>query len=266
MGAVAGLGLGIAAKVFHVDVDPRIDQVYHALPTSNCGACGYPGCMGFAEAVILEGAPVDGCPPGGAETAEVIAKLMGAEVIAKEKMVAMVMCGGGEEEAPRKFDYQGILDCQAAYLLGGGDKSCSYGCLGYSTCNKACPFDAIITNDKGLSEIVRDKCTGCEICVKVCPVNVIKMVPYRSMVHVLCNSSDKGPQVRKACTVGCIACMLCQKACPNEAIKVEDFLAAINYDLCTHERACIEVCPTNCIVDLEASPEAVEEVKAEVES
>ena len=40
------------AKKFKVEEDPRIDEVNELLPGANCGGCGYPGCRGFAEAVI----------------------------------------------------------------------------------------------------------------------------------------------------------------------------------------------------------------------
>ena len=55
LGIAFGLGLAVAAKRFHVDADPRIEEVYEALPGVDCGACGYPGCAGYAEAVVVEG-------------------------------------------------------------------------------------------------------------------------------------------------------------------------------------------------------------------
>jgi electron transport complex protein RnfB len=264
MGSLAGLGLGVAARKFHVETDPRIEVIFEALPGTNCGACGYPGCMGFAEAIVTAGAPPDGCTAGGPETAEAVAGILGVEVEEQEKMVALVLCGGGPEEAGRKSLYTGIPDCRAAHLLGGGDKGCQFGCLGYATCVRACPFDAIHMNDRGLAEVDREKCTACGICVTECPVNVIKLVPERSMVHVLCNSKNKGADVRKLCKVGCIACMLCQKHCPSEAVEVKDLLAFIDYDRCNHARVCIGKCPTKCIVDLAPERAPVEEETREV--
>ena len=54
-------------------------------------------------------------------------------------------------------------DCAAmAYVPGGGSKSCSYGCLGYGNCVKACPFDAIhIVN--GIAVVDKDACKACGI-------------------------------------------------------------------------------------------------------
>ena len=52
IGAVLGLVLAFAAKVFEVIEDPRYAQVHNLLPGYNCGACGYPGCQGLANAHV----------------------------------------------------------------------------------------------------------------------------------------------------------------------------------------------------------------------
>ncbi len=52
LGLVFGFGLAIASKVFHVEVDTRIEDIQAILPNANCGACGFPGCAGFAEAIV----------------------------------------------------------------------------------------------------------------------------------------------------------------------------------------------------------------------
>ena len=44
--------LVVAHKVLHVDEDPRIEAAQLMLPGTNCGACGYPGCLGLAEAIV----------------------------------------------------------------------------------------------------------------------------------------------------------------------------------------------------------------------
>ena len=52
IGGVLGLVLAISAKVFEVVEDPRYAQVLQLLPGYNCGACGYPGCQGLANALV----------------------------------------------------------------------------------------------------------------------------------------------------------------------------------------------------------------------
>ncbi len=65
MGLVLGLGLAYAAEILKVEVDERVEAVTNFLPGLNCGACGYPGCAGFAEG-ILDGdvEKLSDCKPG----------------------------------------------------------------------------------------------------------------------------------------------------------------------------------------------------------
>ena len=43
IGALLGVMLGVASKVFHVELDEREAKVTEMLPGYNCGGCGYPG-------------------------------------------------------------------------------------------------------------------------------------------------------------------------------------------------------------------------------
>ena len=52
LGFLLGLGLSIASKVLYVEVDTRVEDVTAMLPNANCGGCGFPGCAGFAEAIV----------------------------------------------------------------------------------------------------------------------------------------------------------------------------------------------------------------------
>lgn len=52
IGALLGLMLGIASKVFAVKEDERSTHVTGMLPGYNCGGCGYPGCSGLANALV----------------------------------------------------------------------------------------------------------------------------------------------------------------------------------------------------------------------
>ena len=79
MGLLFGIILGIAAKVFAVETDPRIEQITQALPGANCGGCGYAGCANFADAVVRGAAPTNGCMVGGAQVAAQVAAVMGQE-------------------------------------------------------------------------------------------------------------------------------------------------------------------------------------------
>lgn len=52
LGGLLGLGLGVASIFLHVKPDERIEFVFSKLPGYNCGGCGYPGCQGFADALV----------------------------------------------------------------------------------------------------------------------------------------------------------------------------------------------------------------------
>jgi Na+-translocating ferredoxin:NAD+ oxidoreductase RNF subunit RnfB len=41
--------LAFASRVFKVEVNPKIEEIAAILPNANCGACGRPGCSGYAE-------------------------------------------------------------------------------------------------------------------------------------------------------------------------------------------------------------------------
>ncbi len=249
IGAAFGSLLAVASRKFAVAVDPRVETIQSSLPGANCGACGYPGCSGFAEAVAAGEAPADGCPVGGTEVARRIASIMGVEVAEREPEVARVLCGGGDREATVHYRYSGIEDCRAAALTpGGGPKACSYGCLGMGTCVRACPFDAMYMDRNRLPRVIEKRCTGCGNCVRACPRKLIVLAPVSKRVHILCNSRDRGPVVRKVCTVGCIACRLCVKECPRQTIAFEENLARIQYSGCDSCEACVAKCPTKCIV------------------
>ena len=89
---VFGLILAVAAKVFEVEVDPRLPEIQACLAGANCGGCGYPGCGGCAEAILAGKAPVTACAPAGPENAAKIAAIMGMEAPSGDKMVAHVLC------------------------------------------------------------------------------------------------------------------------------------------------------------------------------
>lgn len=74
IGAILGMILGIANKYLVVEEDTRVGQVTEMLPGANCGGCGYPGCAGFANALVEgEATKVSSCVVSNPETREKIA-------------------------------------------------------------------------------------------------------------------------------------------------------------------------------------------------
>ncbi len=174
IGLSAAVVLAIAAKVFYVEVDPRIVEVEDALPGANCGGCGYTGCSACAEAIVLGKTPVTACIAGGPDVAVNVATVMGGEVGFIEPRIAEHYCTGGDR-ATKKYRYEGVVDCRAMAELYGGDLHCGFGCLGFGTCVKLCPFDALKMGPEGYPAVVPGKCVGCGTCERVCPTGVINL-------------------------------------------------------------------------------------------
>lgn len=251
IGLVSAIALGVAARRFAVEVDPREAALLELLPGVNCGACGFAGCAGYARALAKGEVPPDLCPPGGRDVALKLGHILGVTVTMSEPQVAVVFCQGDSRAAKAKYRYLGVTDCVAAQRLADGPKLCPGGCLGLGSCARACPFGAVEMTADGLAVISRELCTGCRKCVAACPRQVIRMAPLAATVHVLCNSHDSGAIVRKYCTVGCIACQICVKTAP-EAYRVEERLATVIYG--QHEDVLLGLakCPTHCILDFSA--------------
>ncbi len=247
-GLFIGIFLGLADKKLTVKVDEKEEAILGVLPGNNCGGCGYPGCSGLAAAIAKGEAPVNQCPVGGAPVAAKIGAIMGEEVKETARMAAFVKCTGTCEKTKDNYNYTGVEDCEMmAFIPGGGSKACSYGCMGFGSCVKACPFDAIhVVN--GVAVVDREACKACGKCIAKCPHHLIELAPYVQQTFVGCSSHAKGKAVTTACELGCIGCKKCEKTCPNGAITVTDFCAHIDYEKCTNCGACKEACPRHVIL------------------
>ena len=249
IGLLAALMLSTASRKFHVDVDERVESVLEALPGANCGACGNPSCFSAAEAITSGKQPVTACVAGGQDVAAAVAALMGEAAPVLDVVVSIRHCGGGVN-ASRRFQYSGIDSCVAVSRLAGGDLICPRGCFGYGDCVRACPFDAMSLDDRGLPVIDLDRCTGCGVCVSECPrgsTGLLELLPENGAVAVRCSSHDRPKDRKGYCTMCCIACKKCEKVCPSDAIHVVDLLAVVDYSKCIACGQCVAVCPQKCI-------------------
>jgi Na+-translocating ferredoxin:NAD+ oxidoreductase RNF subunit RnfB len=245
---VLGIALGFFKKIFAVPVDEKVEAVRAVLPGANCGACGYPGCDGFAAAVAGGNAPATGCAAGGPKVAAKVAAIVGGDADVTP-VVAVLACRGSHEFAPLKGDYVGVETCHAAKLSAGGTKLCAWGCMGYGDCVKVCKFGALSIGDEGLPVIDRAKCTGCQACIKECPQKLLQAVPVGtngSLVHCGNRNTVKA-QVLKTCKKGCIKCELCIKNCPQGALTMVNGIPVTDYSKCIACGTCNAKCPTKAI-------------------
>ncbi len=212
LGVVVGICLAAASKIFYVYVDPLVLAVDDVLPGANCGGCGYPGCSSNAEAVVAGKSAPNSCVAAGPEVAEAIAAIMGVAIEATEPDIALPGCYYGVQDADQRYIYNGLNDCRAVAMLGGGSKVCTIGCLGLGTCAQVCPFDAIRMGGKGLPEVDGKKCTGCGTCERVCPKHIINL------------SSITRRILREYTTEECTT--PCQRACPA-GINIREYVGQI---------------------------------------
>ena len=265
LGILFGVVLGLADKKFAVEVDERVSAVRAAVAGANCGACGYAGCDAYSEAVVRGDAKANACTPGGAKTVKAIAAIMGVNAEAQEPMVARVRCQGTCERVTTRYEYSGVPSCRAVSGIAGGPNACEFGCVGFGECLSVCAFGAIKIVD-GIAVIDDDVCTGCGMCVDVCPRNIITMLPKDQTVVVMCRNEATGKRAVLQCKTACVGCKRCEKACDSESIKVVKGVAIIDETTCTRCGACIPVCPMHCIVNFyERNMEDVALVTAQAE-
>ncbi len=174
IGAVCGIVLSLASKIFYVYEDPRIAMVENCLAGANCGGCGFAGCSAAAAAVVSGKAPANICIVSGKTGAEAVAKVMGVEVGNAEAPLSYNMCEGGFRAAD-KYHYMGISSCKAMAVVFGGKRVCTVGCIGLGDCVKACQFGAVAMGPKGHPVVDEEKCVGCGACQKACPKDIIEV-------------------------------------------------------------------------------------------
>lgn len=261
LGALGGLTLllasmlAVAQRKLFVAEDPRIDAVEEMLPHANCGACGYPGCRPFAEALVAGSTSPGKCTVSDDAGRARVAAYLGVDVGAEEKRVARLACAGGTNVAPWRARYDGEPTCRAAALVAGGGKSCFWGCLGLADCEVSCDFDAIHMNSNRLPVVDEALCTACGDCVEACPKDLFSIHPVSHRLWVACRSLEEGDGVLEECEVGCTACARCAMDAPG-LVTMRSGLPVVDYDR-PQTRDAIERCPTGAIVWLDPRVGAV---------
>lgn len=149
LGLVFGLGLGLAARFFHVERGGLEAEIEAMMPGTNCGQCGFPGCAGAAEALIAGNAAASCCPPGGLALAEALAARLGLALDASAV----------QTQQPRIAEVREEI------------------CIGCTKCFKSCPTDAVLGAVKQIHAVIREACTGCAKCEGVCPTGAIELTP-----------------------------------------------------------------------------------------
>lgn len=133
LGAIFGVCLAIASKKLAVHIDPKLEKLNKLLPGVNCGACGFPGCMGLAEEILSGRHDINTCKVIDDANKEKVANFLGQKTEKHIKKVATCHCFGGTK-VKNRFEFTGQQDCKSANLFLAGFKECVFGCLGLSSC------------------------------------------------------------------------------------------------------------------------------------
>jgi electron transport complex protein RnfB len=274
LGILASALLGVAARVFYVEEDPRVEALTEALPGSNCGGCGFAGCASYAEAVLKDPAVAANlCVAGGNKTAQTVGDLSGKAAGTCEPRMSFRRCAKTEGAMRHVFAYAGLSSCVAAAATADGPDQCAYSCLGLGDCLRACPFDAIVIKN-GMATIVVERCVGCAKCIAACPREVLELTPLDHRVMIFCSTQNKGKAAMDSCSVGCINCMACVRKCPAKAVSSRDGRIRIDHRACMAfgsgcEDACLAACPrkilrSTCPPELKAQAAPAQSVQAAV--
>jgi RnfABCDGE-type electron transport complex B subunit len=262
VGAIGGITfllatlLVLADKKLYVAEDPRIDIVEDMLPHTNCGACGFPGCRPFAEALVQGDALPGKCTVSTDDGRAEIAAFLNVDVGAEERQVARLACAGGTNVARNRAHYHGLMTCRAAAQVAGGGKGCFFGCLGIGDCEDVCDFDAIRMDEHGIPVVDEIKCTACGDCVEVCPKDLFSLHPVSHRLWVACKSLEEGDELLEDCEVACTACGRCAMDAPG-LITMEGNLPVVDYGRNHDTKNPIQRCPTGAIVWIDSKAGAI---------
>ncbi|SMC27338.1 electron transport complex, RnfABCDGE type, B subunit [Desulfacinum hydrothermale DSM 13146] len=261
LGFVAGVGLAAASKIFYVYVDPLIVAVEEALPGANCGGCGFPGCSGAAEAIATGKAPPTICVGGGPATHAKVASILGIEIKEVEPEIARPGCYYGPQEADLKYIYDGLNDCRAAMLLGGGAKECPVGCLGLGSCVKACPFGALSMGEDGLPRVNASLCTGCGTCERVCPKHIITLTSNSRRVTQEYTLDQCSAPCQRTCPAGIDIPAYIDAAGRGDYLEAVRIIKEKNPFPLVCGRICVHPCENECRRNLLDEPVAINPIK-----
>jgi Na+-translocating ferredoxin:NAD+ oxidoreductase RNF subunit RnfB len=254
VGLVFAIFIALAHWKLRVYEDPRIDAVAAMLPGANCGACGFPGCRGFAEQAVLGTVKPAACNVIDDRGAAAIAKYLGVDAGEANRRVARLLCAGGTNVAVQQAEYRGLRTCAAASAVAGGGKACAWGCLGYGDCGEACSFGAIAMLPNALPQVDLALCTACGDCVDACPKGLFQILPLDQKLLVQCRSLIEGDEVLEICKVACTTCGKCVVDAAPGVVSISSGVAVVDYSKnALADPSATRRCPTGAIVWLDGA-------------
>ena len=138
-------------------------------------------------------------------------------------------------------------------------------CIGCTLCAKQCPVKAIEGELKQKHSIDAEKCIRCGLCGKVCPQNAVENEKGET-VEKQPKKEWKKPYIKH----NCAGCSVCVEVCPQKCLKISDAqyrgdistkAVLINADDCIGCGLCSSACPIDAITMHKAGEAITEETK-----
>ncbi|VFP85583.1 electron transport complex subunit RsxB [Candidatus Erwinia haradaeae] len=155
---ICGSLLGYTSYRCAITKDIIISQIDEILPQSQCGQCGYPGCLPYANAIAKQNEIINKCIPGGEYVMLKIAKIIDIDL--------------------QLLDNPTMIKPERTIAWINEDS-----CIGCTKCIHVCPVDAIIGAKKTMHTVLNEICTGCNLCLAACPTHCIDM-------HIACEAPN----------------------------------------------------------------------------
>lgn len=137
-----------------------VEAIDVLLPQTQCTRCGYPECHAYATALARGETDINRCPPGGEDTIDELARLLGRPAKTLDPEVGSFAAGS-----------VALIEEPV--------------CIGCTKCIQACPVDAITGAAKQMHTVIEALCTGCGLCLPPCPVDCIRIVPAEGVTEGL---------------------------------------------------------------------------------
>ncbi|MCW5196752.1 electron transport complex subunit RsxB [Buchnera aphidicola (Pemphigus obesinymphae)] len=153
---ILGFFLHYFSYKYKIKKNSILDKIEDILPQSQCGQCGYPGCLPYAKAIFKNKEKINKCLPGGKDVFLQLQNLLSIDTTEYNINSLPV----------RIIPTVVFIDEQ--------------NCVGCAKCREICPVDAIIGSLNLMHTVLTDFCTGCNLCIPVCPLDCIHT---KSIVH-----------------------------------------------------------------------------------
>ena len=138
-------------------------------------------------------------------------------------------------------------------------------CIGCTLCAKQCPVKAISGEIKQKHTIDKDRCIRCGLCGKVCPQNAVEDEKGAAVAK-----QPKSEWLKPYINHSCVGCSVCVEVCPQKCLAISDaeyrgdtetLAVLINEKDCIGCGLCKKACPIDAITMNKANETITQETK-----